>query len=168
MPQHPYPQAPAESRLILDDMAATAALAARLGGLLRTGDVVALYGGLGAGKTAFARALIQSLQGPLGIEEEVPSPTFSLVQQYQIGQLSLWHFDLYRLSGPDETYELGMEEAFAAGVSLIEWPERLGPLLPADRLEIYLEFPPDAGIEECRRLVRLAGYGGWAKRMQNV
>lgn len=152
----------------LPDMAATTALAARLAPLLRAGDVVALHGDLGAGKTAFARALIHALQAPLGIVEEVPSPTFSLVQQYQIGPLSLWHFDLYRLTAPDETWELGLEEALAAGVSLIEWPERLGLLLPADRLEIYLEIPPDAGFEDTRRRMRLAGYGSWVKRMQNV
>lgn len=152
----------------LPDMAATAARAARLAPLLRAGDVVALYGGLGAGKTAFARALIHALQAPLGKLEEVPSPTFSLVQHYQIGQLGLWHFDLYRLTAPEETWELGLEEALATGVSLIEWPERLGSLLPADRLEIYLEIPADAGFEEMRRQARLVGYGDWVKRMQNV
>ena len=152
----------------LPDIAATAALAARLAPLLQAGDVVALHGDLGAGKTAFARALIHILQAPQGAVEEVPSPTFSLVQQYQIGVLSLWHFDLYRLTAPDETWELGLEEALASGVSLIEWPERLGPLLPADRLEIYLDIPADAGIEEMRRQARLVGYGGWVKRMQNV
>ena len=152
----------------LPDMAATSALAARLAPQLRCGDVVALHGDLGAGKTAFARALIHILQAPLGTVEEVPSPTFSLVQQYQIGALSLWHFDLYRLTASEEVWELGLEEALATGVSLIEWPERLGPLLPTDRLEIYLEIPADAGIEEMRRHARLVGYGEWVKRMQNV
>ena len=161
-------QTVAERGMQLADLAATAALAARLGPMLRPGDVVALFGGLGAGKTTFARALIQGLQAPLGCVEEVPSPTFSLVQHYQIGALDLWHFDLYRLSGPDETHELGMEEAFAEGVSLIEWPERLQTRMPKDRLEIYFEFPADAGIEEHRRRVRLAGHGEWAARMRNV
>lgn len=157
-----------ERSFALPDLAATAALSARLGPLLRAGDVVALYGGLGAGKTAFARGLIQALQAPLGSVEEVPSPTFSLVQHYQIGPLGLWHFDLYRLTTPDETWELGLEEAFAEGVSLIEWPERLGPLLPADRLEIYLDIPPDAGFEDTRREARLVGHGRWSTRMENV
>ncbi|MEQ1887909.1 MAG: tRNA (adenosine(37)-N6)-threonylcarbamoyltransferase complex ATPase subunit type 1 TsaE [Alphaproteobacteria bacterium] len=161
-------EAMAERRYELPDVAATAALAARLGPLLRAGDVVALFGGLGAGKTAFARALIQALQAPLGNVEEVPSPTFSLVQQYQIGPLEVWHFDLYRITAPEETYELGLEEALAAGVCLIEWPERLGPLLPAQRLEIYLEIPADAGIEDTRRRARLTGHGGWAQRIENV
>lgn len=168
MTQRRKNQTVAERRMQLADLAATAALAARLGPMLRPGDVVALFGGLGAGKTGFARALIQGLQAPLGCVEEVPSPTFSLVQHYQIGGLDLWHFDLYRLSGPDETHELGLEEAFAEGVSLIEWPERLQSWLPHNRLEIYLEFPPDAGIEEHRRLVRLMGHGDWATRMRHV
>ncbi len=158
----------AERRFELAGMAATVALAARLGPLLRAGDVVALFGGLGAGKTAFARALIQALQAPLGDVEEVPSPTFSLVQHYQIGPLEVWHFDLYRIAAPEETFELGLEEALAAGVCLIEWPERLGPLLPAQRLEIYLEIPSDAGFEDTRRRARLAGYGGWVERIKNV
>ncbi len=158
-----------ERRFNLPDLAATARLAARLAPLLRAGDVVALYGGLGAGKTAFARALIHALQAPSGsVEEEVPSPTFSLVQHYQTSAFELWHFDLYRLSVPEHTYELGIEEAFATGVSLIEWPERLGALLPAERLEIYLEIPPDAGFEDTRRQARLVGRGGWSTRMENV
>lgn len=157
-----------EHSFLLPDLAATQALAVRLGRLLHAGDVVALYGGLGAGKTTFARALIQSLQAPLGLVEEVPSPTFSLVQYYQIGPLGLWHFDLYRISGPGETHELGLEEAFAEGVSLIEWPQCVESRLPHNRLEIYLEIAADAGIEESRRQVRLAGYGDWPERMQNV
>ena len=168
MDQNEKNQPMAERTLMLADIAATRALAARLGPLLRVGDVVALFGGLGAGKTAFVRALIQHLQAPLRAVEDVPSPTFSLVQQYQIGPLELWHFDLYRLSGPEETDELGMEEAFANGVSMIEWPERLGSRLPRQRLEIYLEFPSDAGMQENRRMARLVGYGDWSERMQNV
>lgn len=168
MTQKQKNQTRVERSFRLPDLAATQALAVRIGPLLRAGDVVALYGGLGAGKTAFARALIQGLQAPLGMVEEVPSPTFSLVQQYQIGALGVWHFDLYRLSGPEETHELGLEEAFAEGVSLIEWPQCVESRLPYNRLEIYLEIPADAGIEESRRQVRLAGYGDWSARMQNV
>lgn len=151
----------------LPDEAATAALATRIGAQLRVGDVLTLTGGLGAGKTAFARALITALLTPLGLVEEVPSPTFSLVQQYQIGQINLWHFDLYRLSGPQECYELGLEEAFADGVSLIEWPDRLGALLPGNRLELHLEIPADADSADTRRRARLTGFGNWIKRMQH-
>lgn len=101
----------------LPDEAATAALAQLLAPLLRQGDVLALQGDLGAGKTTFARALINALEGPV---EEVPSPTFTLVQTYQRGELEIWHFDLYRLEDPEEAWELGIEEAFSEGVSLIE------------------------------------------------
>jgi len=120
-------------RLDLPDEAATAALATRLAALARRGDVIALAGDLGAGKTSFARAFIHALGG----DEEVPSPTFTLVQVYEPG---IWHFDLYRLRAPEEAWELGIEEAFVAGISLIEWADRLGPLLPRRRLDINFSF----------------------------
>lgn len=141
----------------LPDEAATAALAARLGAALRRGDMVALRGGLGAGKTAFARALIRSRTGP---GEEVPSPTFTLVQTYD-SDPPLWHFDLYRLSGPDEVTELGWEEALADGCALVEWPERLGPLLPADRFDIELTVTGPTA----RRAV-VSGHGRCAARLE--
>jgi len=141
----------------LPDEAATAALAQRLAPLLQAGDVIALLGDLGAGKTSFARALINALDGP---PEEVPSPTFTLVQTYQRGGLELWHFDLYRLEEPDEVWELGLEEAQAEGVSLIEWADRLGAALPADRLELHLQ---QAG--EGRRAL-LLGFGDWSERLE--
>ncbi|MCP4922845.1 MAG: tRNA (adenosine(37)-N6)-threonylcarbamoyltransferase complex ATPase subunit type 1 TsaE, partial [bacterium] len=105
---------------------------------LKVGDIIALKGNLGAGKTAFARAIIQSLCGPDTI---VPSPTFTLVQTYQTPKTEIWHFDLYRLEDPLQAEELGIEEAFAQGISLIEWPERLGDLLPdhAKTLEFTIE-----------------------------
>ena len=118
----------------LPDEAATAALAARLAALARPGDVIALKGELGAGKTTFARAFIAAG----GSREEVPSPTFTLVQLYERGDATIWHFDCYRLRDPEEAWELGIEDAFHDGISLIEWPERLGALLPARRLEITL------------------------------
>ena len=92
--------------------------------------MIALKGELGAGKTTFARAFIRARGGG----EAVPSPTFTLVQIYEIGDVPIWHFDAYRLRDPDEAWELGIEDAFRDGISLIEWPERLGPLLPARRL----------------------------------
>ena len=121
--------------LALPDQAATEALAARIQPLLRPGDVVALGGDLGAGKTVLARALIRAAAGA---EVEVPSPTFTLVQAYELPAGTIWHFDLYRLSGPDEVIELGWDEARGEGIALVEWPDRLGPLLPTDRLEIIL------------------------------
>lgn len=120
------------------DLDATQALAARLAGLLRRGDIIALQGTLGVGKTSFARAIIQTLLVQEGIADEVPSPTFSLVQQYFLPRFDIWHFDFYRIDAPAEAFELGIEEAFADGVSLIEWPERIAPLLPDDRLEIHI------------------------------
>lgn len=139
------------------DEAATAALARRLAPHLAPGDVVTLHGDLGAGKTAFARAVIRALSGA---EVEVPSPTFTLVQTYDTDAGAVWHFDLYRLSGPDEVTELGWEEA-ADGIALVEWPERLGPLAPANRLELALRLgaTPDA------RRAELTGFGTWAPRL---
>jgi tRNA threonylcarbamoyladenosine biosynthesis protein TsaE len=122
----------------LPDEAATAALAARIAALVRAGDVIALKGELGAGKTSFARAFI----GARGGIEAVPSPTFTLVQVYELGEVPIWHFDAYRLRDPEEAWELGIEDAFLEGVSLIEWPERLGKLVPAWRLEITLSAGP--------------------------
>ncbi|HEY1433273.1 MAG TPA: tRNA (adenosine(37)-N6)-threonylcarbamoyltransferase complex ATPase subunit type 1 TsaE [Stellaceae bacterium] len=120
----------------LADETATAVLAACTAALARPTDIIALKGELGAGKTSFARAFIRAR----GTEEEVPSPTFTLVQVYDVDPTAIWHFDLYRLRDPEEAWELGIEDAFATGISLIEWPERLGPLLPARRLEITLAF----------------------------
>src|SRR6185312_9511630 len=115
-----------------------ATLAGRIAPLLKTGDVVTLVGDLGAGKTAFARALINSLS-PTPVE--VPSPTFTLVQTYDLSQISIWHFDLYRLEEKAmDILELGWDDARHDGVCLVEWPERLGQLLPKDRLEVRINF----------------------------
>ncbi len=120
----------------LPDETATAALAARIAAAAAPADIIALKGDLGTGKTAFARAFIQAC----GNQDEVPSPTFTLVQVYDAGPTAIWHFDLYRIRVPEEAWELGIEDAFIAGVSLIEWPERLGPLLPDRRLELGFTF----------------------------
>jgi tRNA threonylcarbamoyladenosine biosynthesis protein TsaE len=131
--------------------AETAALAAKLARALAPGDVLALRGDLGAGKTSFARGLIAALARAAGDAPlEVPSPTFTLVQTYEFSDALLWHFDLYRIARPDDALELGIEEAFADGISLIEWPERLGALLPARRIEVRLDF---AETPEARRIV---------------
>jgi tRNA threonylcarbamoyladenosine biosynthesis protein TsaE len=104
---------------------------------LRAGDCLLLEGQIGAGKSHFARAFIQAR---LGRAEDVPSPTFTLVQSYQ-ADVEIWHADLYRLSHPDEVLELGLDEAFDSAICLIEWPDRLGSLLPkgAMRLRFTLE-----------------------------
>lgn len=139
---------------------ATAALARRLAGALAPGDLVALRGDLGAGKSALCRALIRAVTEE---DAEVPSPTFTLVQTYDTDIGPVWHFDLYRLSGPDEVTELGWDEARAEAVLLVEWPDRLGPLLPADRLDIEMSF---AGPTE--RRARLTGHGAWEARLDSL
>jgi len=125
----------------LPDEIATAALAARIAAVAAPSDIIALKGDLGSGKTAFARAFIRAR----GNQDEVPSPTFTLVQIYDAGQTVIWHFDLYRIRAPEEAWELGIEDAFIAGISLIEWPERLGPLLPDRRLELGFAFGDGLG-----------------------
>ena len=126
------------------------------------GDVVALAGDLGAGKTTFARALIGAFAAEAGqAPPEVPSPTFTLVQIYEFPRASLWHFDLYRIERPDDALELGIEEALAEGIALIEWPERLGPLLPARRIEVRMAF----GITPDARKIELSAPPGPAERL---
>jgi tRNA threonylcarbamoyladenosine biosynthesis protein TsaE len=126
---------------------ATQALAGRLARALRAGDVVALSGDLGSGKTTFARGVIAGLAAAAGVATpEVPSPTFTLVQTYEFPSLLVWHFDLYRVDRPEDALELGFEEALTEGAVLVEWPERLGALLPRERIEVRLAFAaePDA------------------------
>ena len=139
--------------LDLPGEAATAALAARLAALLLPGDIVLLSGDLGTGKSFLARALIRAAAGDPDLE--VPSPTFTLVQAYALPTGALWHFDLYRLASPDEVLELGWDEA-RAGICLVEWPDRLGPLAPADRLKIELA---QAGAGPDARTAVLTGLG---------
>jgi tRNA threonylcarbamoyladenosine biosynthesis protein TsaE len=148
---------PATIHMELADEAATGRLAARIATVARVGDIYAISGGLGAGKTAFARAFIRALGRA---DEEVPSPTFTLVQTYDLPGASVWHLDLYRLLTPDDVWELGIEEAFTEAIALIEWPERMGPLLPADRLDIVLE----AGVTAESRRAILIGHGRMAER----
>ena len=124
---------------LLPDLAATAMLGARIAGHLRKGDAVALCGDLGAGKTTLARAILTSL----GVGEHVPSPTFTLVQNYPTPGLSISHYDLYRLKNAGEMEELGLDEALEFGAALIEWPERAGGYLPPDRLTVELSAHQD-------------------------
>lgn len=149
------------AEIALPDLAATKALARRLATLWRSGDLIALRGDLGAGKTELARAAIQAAAGwPV----EVPSPTFTLVQIYEIKPVPVWHFDLYRLTDAQEAVELGWLDARTEGVVLVEWPERLGPLLPDDRLDVLLEEAegPEA------RVVKLTAGPSWLDRLSGL
>jgi tRNA threonylcarbamoyladenosine biosynthesis protein TsaE len=136
----------------LADEAETGRLGQALAPLLRPGEAICLSGPLGAGKTSLARALIRTLTSP---EEETPSPTFTLVQFYEGADLTLAHFDLYRLTDPDEAYEIGLDEALDTGAALIEWPERLEGRLPPDRLDIEI------ALDGQGRMVRLTPQGAW-------
>lgn len=140
------------------DESGTTAFAGRLASVLKPGDIIALDGTLGAGKTALARALINALPGE---PEDVPSPTFTLVQTYNRGDLEIWHFDLYRIEDPEDAFELGIEDAFTDAVSLIEWPERLGSLLPSKNLNVRIEE-----ISTGRRIT-LRGNDDWRRRLEH-
>lgn len=129
------------TEVFLADEAATQDLGRKLASALRPSDALCLTGPLGAGKSTLARALIRALTTP---DEEVPSPTFTLVQFYETPDFALAHFDLYRLSDPDEAYEIGLDEALDGGVALIEWPQRLEGRLPANRLDIDIALDGDA------------------------
>lgn len=148
----------------LPDEAATAALAARIGGWLRAGDLVTLSGDLGAGKTTFARALIRHLvRQPL---LEVPSPTFTLVQVYEGAAYPIVHADLYRIQSLDEIAELGWDETAEGALVVVEWADRLGEGLAGDRLEIGFGLPdPD---DDGRRELALTGHGRFAPRLRQA
>lgn len=137
----------------------TAQSAVRLGALLVPGDVILMTGDVGAGKTHFARALIQSL---LTEPEDVPSPTFTLVQTYDTPSAQIWHADLYRLTSSSEIEELGLTDAFDTAICLIEWPDRLGDLRPASALD--LTFTQGAG-EDDRHLMCSWEQDHWEKRV---
>jgi tRNA threonylcarbamoyladenosine biosynthesis protein TsaE len=146
-------------KFTLEDEAATEAFGRRIAAELRAGDVVALYGTLGAGKTTLARGVLEGL----GYRGDVASPTFPIVIGYDPPQVRLpvWHVDLYRIERPDELDELGIEEALDGGALLIEWPERLGWLWP-ETLRLTL------AIEGEGRSVAVEAPGGWQARMERV
>lgn len=118
---------------------------------LRKGDVIALWGDLGVGKTTFAKILIQTL---VGKKIDVPSPTFTIVQVYELQQTEVWHCDLYRLKAPEEAFELGLEDAFHQAICLIEWPERLKDFLPRRRIDVVLKI-----VDEERREITITFIG---------
>ena len=143
------------TELDLPDQPATEALAARLAALSGAGDMIALHGEMGMGKSVFARAFLRALAGDPSLE--VPSPTFSLVQIYDLPKATVAHFDLWRLDGPDALFELGWDEV-QEGIMLVEWPERAGDELP--RHALHLTLTPGEG-EEGRRVM----LEGWSDRL---
>ncbi len=135
--------------LSLPSSDATCALARALGARLVPGDVLLLAGGIGAGKTHFARCLIQSLQD---LPEDVPSPTFTLVQVYDTRAGELWHADLYRLSSADQCDELGLADAFETAICVVEWPDRMADLAPDGALSLDFSMPGDAQSPDLRQI----------------
>jgi tRNA threonylcarbamoyladenosine biosynthesis protein TsaE len=139
--------------LTLPDAAATEALAAHLAARARRGDAILLEGPLGAGKSTFARAFLRAASGDPALE--VPSPTFTLVQSYELPAGPAAHFDLWRLDGPADLFELGWDEA-REGIVLVEWPDRLGELRPPEALTIALA----PGETDDARIATLTGWQG--------
>lgn len=137
--------------LTLNSQDATDRMAVGLAGDLRAGDTLLLSGDVGAGKTHFARRVIQAL---IDVPEDIPSPTFTLVQTYASPRSEIWHTDLYRLTDVSEIEELGLIDAFAHAICLVEWPDRLGDLEPTDALSLSFE----AGMNEDARIVTF----GWS------
>lgn len=139
----------------LPDINATKELAKKIALISRKHDIVCLKGDLGVGKTTFARFFINNFYDE---EVEVVSPTFTIIQNYDTKTLQIYHFDLYRLKNKNDVYEVGIEDAFDNGLSLIEWPEIIEDILPANRLEIAILNYGDKG--------RKAVVSGWEDRLR--
>ncbi|EPX77402.1 tRNA (adenosine(37)-N6)-threonylcarbamoyltransferase complex ATPase subunit type 1 TsaE [Litoreibacter arenae] len=138
----------------LRDTDDTSTMARAFADLAMPGLCILLEGPVGAGKSFFARSVIQNLMARHGGVEDVPSPTFTLVQTYDLGPLEVWHADLYRLTNPDELIELGLDQAFETALCLIEWPDRLGGLHPKGA--VTLNLTPDPQNPD-RRSARISG-----------
>jgi len=145
-----------KQEVYLESLEQTKIFASKLAKIVSLGDIITLRGDLGSGKTSFVQYFIRSLS-----EEniEVTSPTFNLLHVHQLKSLEIWHFDLYRLKNRDEIYELGIEDAWNNGVSIIEWPEIIQDILPKNRLDLYIDFAK----QENARILTWKGSGKWAE-----
>lgn len=139
--------------IALGSPAETDAIAGRISRYLQAGDVLLLDGPIGAGKTHFARKVIQDRLEAVGRFEEVPSPTFTLVQTYDAGDVEIWHADLYRLTGLGDASELGLDDAFETAICLVEWPDRLGSETPRDAVNLTFT----QGAHDNERILRVGG-----------
>jgi tRNA threonylcarbamoyl adenosine modification protein YjeE len=145
-------------KIYLNNLEETQLFAEKLAKIVEIGDIITFTGNLGVGKTSFIQFFIKSLAGN---DVEVTSPTFNLVYTYTLEQFEIWHFDLYRLKDQREIYELGIEDAFIKGVSLIEWPEIIENILPNNRLDIGLFF----GEKDDERVMTISGFGRWDNKL---
>lgn len=149
----------------LQNLEATRLFAAKLSKALKTGDIITFEGTLGAGKTEFCRSLIHAI----GYNEDVPSPTFSLLQTYEPEledhqKPAVWHLDLYRLESSDDVFELGIEDGFDTAITLIEWPDKMGSYLPDGHLKIKLSLGNDEGA----RNIKIICDDYWAVRLKDL
>lgn len=154
-----------ELNFYLQNIEATRLFAKQLSVCLKTGDIITLEGTLGAGKTELCRALIHSI----GYQEDVPSPTFSLLQTYEpelddFKTPAIWHFDLYRLDNSEDVLELGIEDGFDTAITLIEWPDKMGTFLPDGHLKIMLSMSEDQGS----RNIKIICDDYWAVRLKDL
>lgn len=159
------PAARLPTRISLASEDQTRRFASALAPLLASGDTVALWGDLGAGKSLTARSIIQTRLAEFGKTENIPSPTYTLVQIYEAGGVEIWHSDLFRLSGPEDADELGLQEAFDTAICLIEWPDRIAEELPAETLHLKLE----PGRRHTERVLTLTWESGdWDRRLATL
>lgn len=149
----------ASQTITLPSESDTVNLATKFAQVLVSGDTILLSGDIGAGKSAFSRALIRA---KAGAEIDVPSPTYTLVQTYDVGGDEVWHCDLYRLTSPEEAFELGLDEAFETAICLIEWPDRLGNFAPAHGLSLHFEARADG------HAVTLSPNQNWVTRLGDL